>query len=278
MKTHARSAAEIARMEEARLAADLFLVADRCEPILGGAMARSAPGSWTNHAVGLALNDRPIDDAEVDRLVRFYADHGVEPRVELCPSAHESLLRALSARGFVLHGFESLFARELDPSEAVAPPAPRPAGLTLEPVDTGDDRSLGAYAAAIYRTFFPADHPGPSENDVQTMLRFLRKPGTTAWRAEIDGVFAGGGSVTVAGEVACITAAGVPEPFRRRGIQQHLLAHRLMHAARAGATLATIGSKPGAATERNVARMGFSLAYNRVIVVMPGEGLVPEPM
>lgn len=272
------ASAEIARREEARLAADLFVVADTCEPILGGAMARSDPGSWTNHAVGLALDDRPIDDVEIDRLVRFYADHGVEPRVEVCPFTHGILLKGLASRGFVLHGFECLFARALSPDEHISPPAPPPAGLTIEPVDATDEAGLAAYSSAIYRTFFPPDHPGPSENDVLTMIRFLRKPGVTALRACIDGEFAGGGSVTVVGGVACITAAGVREPFRRRGIQQHLLARRIEFAARAGASLATIGSKPGAGTERNVMRLGFTLAYNRAVLVMPGEGLVPEPM
>jgi GNAT superfamily N-acetyltransferase len=65
----------------------------------------------------------------------------------------------------------------------------------------------------------------------------------------------------------------LPE-FRRRGIQQALIAARLNYAAARGARLATIGSKPGAGTERNVRRMGFATAYTKPVMVRPGPGLV----
>ena len=65
----------------------------------------------------------------------------------------------------------------------------------------------------------------------------------------------------------------LPE-FRRRGIQQALIAARLNYAAARGARLATIGSRPGAGTERNVRRMGFATAYTKPVMVRPGPGLV----
>ncbi|HBS28885.1 MAG TPA: hypothetical protein DEB06_05425 [Phycisphaerales bacterium] len=268
--------AEVARLEEPRGVADLTHAADISEPILGGVMARSAPGVWTNHALGLCM-DQPADGRSLDHLVGFYADHAIEPRVEVCPMADESLLKGLASRGFVLKGFESVLARALESGDNISALVPPPGGLSFDPIDPADDAALREYCGLIYRAFFPAEHPGPSDADMGAMLRFIRRPGTIAVRAIIEGRFIGGGSVTVSGPVASLAGAAVIEPFRRRGVQQHLLAHRLRLASRAGARIATIGSKPGVATERNVLRMGFTMAYTRAILVRPGEGLVGEP-
>jgi GNAT superfamily N-acetyltransferase len=62
--------------------------------------------------------------------------------------------------------------------------------------------------------------------------------------------------------------------FRRRGIQQALMAARLEHAASRGARFATIGARPGIPTNRNAMRMGFRLAYTKVVLVKPGPALV----
>lgn len=267
---------EVARVEEPRMVADLTRSAEHAEPILGGVMARSAPGGWTNHAIGMCMGCE-ADAASLNRLIPFYEDHGIEARVELCPMAHESLVKGLAERGFVLKGFESVIARALEPGGRIESPVPRPAGLTMEPVDLTDDGALREYARAIFRIFMPPDHPGPTQSDMDAMARFLHKPGTVALEARIDGEFAGGGSVSISSGSAALAGAAVREPFRRRGVQQHLVAKRLRLACEAGATMATVGSKPGVATERNVLRMGFALAYTRAILVRPGEGLVGEP-
>jgi GNAT superfamily N-acetyltransferase len=85
----------------------------------------------------------------------------------------------------------------------------------------------------------------------------------------------GAGSVEFAGELCALFGLSVLPEFRRRGIQQALIAARLNEARRRGAHLATISGRPGAATERNVMRMGFALAYTKVILVKPGPGLTP---
>jgi hypothetical protein len=40
-----------------------------------------------------------------------------------------------------------------------------------------------------------------------------------------------------------------------------------------GCILATISSRPGIPTERNALRLGFTMAYTKVILVRPGPGL-----
>ena len=60
-------------------------------------------------------------------------------------------------------------------------------------------------------------------------------------------------------------------------VQAALIARRLEHARDQGCELVTIGSRPGIATERNAARLGFYVAYTKVIMAMPGEGLTSSP-
>ena len=55
-----------------------------------------------------------------------------------------------------------------------------------------------------------------------------------------------------------------------------LIAARLNHAGTRGVRVATIGSRPGAGTERNVRRMGFQTAYTKVMLARSGPGLVPN--
>lgn len=74
-------------------------------------------------------------------------------------------------------------------------------------------------------------------------------------------------------EVCALFGLSLLPEFRRRGIQQALIAARLNSASVRGARLATIGSKPGAETERNVRRMGFATAYTKPVMVRPGPGL-----
>jgi hypothetical protein len=60
-------------------------------------------------------------------------------------------------------------------------------------------------------------------------------------------------------------------------VQLALLVHRLERARALGCPLAVIGSKPGVATERNAARMGFRVAYTKVILRKPEQGLQRSP-
>ena len=68
-----------------------------------------------------------------------------------------------------------------------------------------------------------------------------------------------------------------PPRARRKGVQQALIAARLRVLRDRGVFLATIGSRPGEGTERNVWRMGFQVAYTKVVLVKPEKGLVPTP-
>lgn len=211
--------------------------------------------------------------AEVQELVAWFEGGGVEPRVEFAPAADGSLLEALGGAGFRVRDFENVLFRELGAADA-APPHGWPAGVTLRLVDPSDAADVRRYARTVLAGFMP---PGmePPDEFLALSERVVRQPRSRALVAEVDGVAVGGGGMEAAGDLAALFGASVAPTFRRRGVQGALIAARLNLAAKQGAALATIGTRPGIPTERNARRLGFQLAYTKIVLVRPGPGLAP---
>jgi hypothetical protein len=270
-------AVEFGRIEEGRLARAVKEYAEVWEPIAGGVMSRAEPGSWMNQAVGAGLAG-PVSRAEVERLVEFYAPHGIEPRVELCPLADPTFVAELERAGFALRALENVLFRPLSPGETFPTPHPAPPGLAIEEIDRTDAGAVREYTLAAMAGFLPPGTPN-ADHFIESSERVVRNPRTRSFVARLPAeagnkvVCAGG--MAVDGTVAALFGLTTLEPFRRRGIQQAMIAHRLCAAGEAGATVATIGSRPGAHTERNVRRMGFQVAYTKPVLAKPGPGLVP---
>ncbi len=269
---------EIAKLEEGRQAEALAELAGEVRRVGGGVAGRGPGGSWLNNAVGLGLSG-PVSEDEIAYLTRWYEGAGIEPRVELCPMAHESLIRALERQKFVVRCFESVLYREIDPNHAVLPVmGPLDGGrLTIRMVDPTSDSEVREYVRVCGSGFLPPGVTEMPEEHVAVAMRVVRHPRTVAMMAMLDGRCVGAGGMGLHDRVCALFGLSVLPEFRRRGIQQALIAARLNHAAARGARLATIGSRPGAGTERNVRRMGFATAYTKPVVVRPGEGLARNP-
>lgn len=267
--------AMIAALEGPRQARMLAAVAPTVEPFAGGVMGFHEPGSWQNQACGVGLAG-PVGDDEIDAMIAFYESRGVEPRVELSPFAHESLVAGLAARGFVVREFENVLARALPADERLDDLLPhgRPAGLELRPLDPRDDQAVRRSADLTLRGFFEPDAIPPAMREACEAA--LRLPGTFAYLAFVDGVLVATGSANASGEVASLMGVSTLASHRGRGIQQALIVERLAAARARGCTLATIGSRPGIPTERNAMRLGFVMGYTTVILVRPGAGLEPS--
>lgn len=267
---------DLARLEESRHAQALSEAAPESRAFGGGVAARGHPGSWVNAAVGAGLAG-PIPRSELEDLVRWYESAGIETRLELSPFTDRNVLAECAAMAFVLRGFETVFFRGLDPGLLVEPVQPPPPGLIIEPVDTGDDEALFAYVRVAMSGFYP-EGAGPSEEEVRVTAGFARHPRSVCLTAMLDGRIVGAaGCEVVEGRIAALFGASVLPAYRRRGIQQALLAARLNLAMQRGCRVATIGSRPGAPTERNVRRLGFQVGYSKVMLCRPGAGLTPGP-
>src|SRR3954468_13588747 len=103
---------ELATLEEARQSRAVAVIADITEPLAGGILSFEGPGAHCNQAVNLGMSG-PITGPEIDHFVNFYESRGFQPQLELCPFAHDSLIEGLAVRGFVIKGFETVFARDM---------------------------------------------------------------------------------------------------------------------------------------------------------------------
>lgn len=278
--------ADIAMLEEGRLCSALEVIAPESRRIAGGLLTRGDPGTWINTTSGLGMGlgaTTPVTAADVDALIAWFEEKGIEPRAEVCPFAHPSTWNELGKAGFVIRTFENVFVADLVTSPVRAAPQPLGDGITIVRVDRYDGAAVRAYAQAICAGF---THPTPPpKEDIELWMRVVREDNCIALAA-MDGDRVVGGGCTESARLtlhkesnhtshsmAILFGLSVLPEYRKRGIQQAMIAERLKLARADGAQFATISARPGVATERNARRMGFEVAYTKAIVVRPGPGL-----
>ena len=82
------------------------------EAVAGGFALYAGEGSPLNKAVGLGMY-RPVTQADLDHVERFYRSRNAAPRVSVCPLADPSLIDLLKAGGYRLEMFYSVLFRSL---------------------------------------------------------------------------------------------------------------------------------------------------------------------
>ncbi len=277
---------EIARMEEARQARAMTEISVDYERIMGGVMSFLEPGSWANQACGVGLAG-PVEEADVDRFVEYYTSRGVEPKVEVCQFADESLLKALGDRGFELRQFETVLVRKIDPDASALgglthgwPVDDEGRKLTIERVDPNDE-ALVLESWRVAMSGFMDEPSDPTEGQLEMHRQIVGHPHGEFIVAKFgDTIVGAGGAEYPRGDdisVVVLFGVSVLDEWRRRGVQQAMIAHRVEQGRLKGAKVAAIHSLPGASTDRNSMRLGFAPSYTKAIMAMSCEGLVPSP-
>lgn len=264
---------EVALLEEHHVAKVLRSMADEWRPIGGGVMSRGAPGAWFNRAQGLGL-DGPVDPPQIEHLITYYEERGIEPRVEVCPFAHDSLVRGLADQRFVVRRFLIVLYRVVSGDEDFTPPHAAPPELRIEVVGPGDADAIESFARA-WVVGFDVKGEDRVEETMRAARRVIATRGSIGIRAMMGDRCVGAGGLEIDGALASLFGVSVAPDMRRKGIQLAMLSWRLREAARHDVRIATIESHPGASTESNAMRMGFTPAYTKATLVRPGEGLTP---
>jgi len=224
------------------------------EEIAGGCAVFTGRAFPINRAVGLGMQEA-ITTADMERVEHFYRRVGMPAEVELCPLADPSLIEQLGARGYRVLRFYNIYARSLQLSEERRI-APAPEVVVTE----SRDASLWLRAST--------GREDRRADDLSSMLATItfHRPGARCFLGWVGGEAVGTAALLLREGLATLFSASTHPAFRRRGVQQALLEVRLTAACEADCDLAMVMTVPGTASQRNVQRAGFELAYTKVVL------------
>jgi ribosomal protein S18 acetylase RimI-like enzyme len=231
----------------------------------GGLALCSTEGSPWNKVLGLGLG-APVEDADLDAIEAFYDERGVPVQIELCPLAVPGLAARLTRRGYQLQGFENQLARVLGSDRF-----DEPDGLRVTVAAGASDAVWLRVVAEGFATVDGAVAAGPPPPDVldrltEVMNGFMHSDfeRLIAWVGDEP---AGAASAYVSDGIVAVTGTSTRPAFRRRGVQQAVVAFALNRAL-GRAELAMTTTEPGTISQRNFERFGFQVLYTRAVFVL----------
>lgn len=243
--------------------ANLFPGSGACAtPVAGGYVSFAGSHSPLSRATGMGLTGR-IKAAELDMVEDFLRYRRARPTIDLCPFVDESLLELIGDRDYRIFHFLNQYVRPLTPGKPeYVDLGPR---ITVTPMRQKDEEDMKLWSLTVARGFAGTDQGAPPDLDLfRAMFRTL---GIVCFLAKVDGEVAGGGALKIVDGTALLSTASTLPAFRRSGVQSGLLKARLSAAAQARCDLASVMTQPGDASQRNVTRAGFCLAYTRMTMV-----------
>jgi hypothetical protein len=225
--------------------------------VAGAYLMYAKPLSPLTHVLGLSMCN-PVTVSDLDKIEEFYKTREAPMVIDLCPHAHGSLRELLSQRSYRISEFTSVMVRDLslETPAAVSDIQVRPA----EPLD------LETYAETLAKGFFGRDEITDAERHLSRVI-FSMSAGRS-FLAEVEGLAAGCGAMSMRRGVANFYGDATLVAFRARGIQRSIIGARLQAARAAGCELASAGTHPGSTSQRNYERLGFQVAYTKVVMAL----------
>jgi hypothetical protein len=221
-------------------------------PVTAYRVGAAPPDGWWNRVVGPAGD---TTDSELDGLLAFYRDPGLQGYLDLNPLTWTAdLARRLAARGLyavpngtILYGLPH--AMDLAP----------PAGVAI--------RELGLEGADLFADLWAAGFElGADANG--DLLKHIRRgafvvPGLHRYVVYEGDTPAAMAALYIHDGIGYLNVGATLPAFRRRGYHTLLTRHRSAMAAQAGCTLLmgyTAGF--GTASQNNMERAGLQIAFN----------------
>ena len=234
----------------------------------GGVAAYVEPGAPFNKVAGLGFSGVP-EAATLDGLERDFGDRKAPLQFEVSTLADPALVRALTARGYLLVGFENVLGLPLDSSRALDMDG---SDITVSRASDDETPVWLDTVATGFMTPDVFDGPPSHESIPRDVLDrvfgdTIAAPSFERYLARVGGAIAGGASLRIQDGVAQLSGAATRPELRRRGVQSALLRHRLAEAARRGCDLAVVTTQPGSKSQENVQKFGFALLYARAVLV-----------
>jgi GNAT superfamily N-acetyltransferase len=232
----------------------------RVERIAGGCAVYGGVGSPLNHALGWGMRGAVTRD-DLDTLERFYRQSELPSEMYLCSLADLSLLKGLAERGYRPIEFLNVLVRPVQRDEPF--PVARPP-LVVQRAE-GEGREVWARTVACGF----GQGREPSDEDLRISRPMAYSADSAVFLAAIEGEAAGGGSITFHQSVASLHSDSTLPNYRCRGVQTAIIQARMAYAAGQGCDLAQAMTVPGGDSQRNYERLGFRIAYARLVLRLP---------
>jgi len=229
------------------------------EEICGGHMVFAGRGSPIGRATGTGF-DRPLTAEDVDRIEQFYRSHNAPSQVDLTPLHEPDVFEMFKERGYAIAELNNVLYRKLGVKEKF------PAPLAHCEIRRSPPEEADVTGAIVEKAFFP---DGAPEGFRGLMAPLYQMEQALAFVATVDGtpVACGTGIVIPEHRVFALCGAGTLAEYRGRGLQTALLRARMAAASEAGCEYAVVVTQGGSASQRNVERLGFCVAYSKVTVI-----------
>jgi GNAT superfamily N-acetyltransferase len=229
------------------------------DEICGGHMVFAGVGSPIGRATGVGF-DRPFTAHDLDRIEQFYSAHKAPSQVDLTPLHEPAVFELFKERGYSIAELNNVLYRKLDANEKFPPP---PDHCKIRRSDPEEADTTGAI---VESAFFP---DGAPEGFRGLIAPLYQMESARAFVASVDDqpVACGTGIVISEHRVFALCGAGTLAPYRGRGLQTALLRARMAAAVAAGCEYAVVVTQGGSASQRNVERLGFQVAYSKVTVI-----------
>lgn len=226
--------------------------------IAGAPVIYGGAGVPVNRAVGLGMHG-PVTSDDLDAVEAFYSERRADTVIDLCPLADPSLLTLLQMRGYHLRNWMSMLFMPLPSPPVALHPAIHVTRATPEQADL--------WLATSARGFDESDYV--SSDTLRGLTPNFYANNAHCYFAWLDDLpIATGGMYPHKGVVE-LGGASTLVAYRQQGAQTALIQQRLSDAYTLGCDLAVVLTTPGSASQRNMQRRGFQLAYTRAIAVRP---------
>jgi len=222
--------------------------------VAGGCAVFAGVDSPLTQAVGLGLAG-PVSAAEFTLMEGFFRSRGAAVRVDVCPLAHSSLLELLGAGNYRATEFNNVLAKQLAGTEILMTPRVRRTML--------DERELWSHT--VGRGFFETDELTDAEMNVGRAI--FGMPAALCYLAVEEAEPVGAAAAAVREGLMTMFADSTLKRRRARGLHLEMIAARLGEGLAAGCDLACASTLPGSGSQRNYERMGFFVAYTKVVMV-----------
>jgi GNAT superfamily N-acetyltransferase len=208
----------------------------------------------TTQTFGLGMFEEPTAEM-LEEIERFFSERGAATMHEVSPLAGVATVELLCARGYRPLEISNVLYRTVELSESE-----RRDGIQVRVVGE-DEAEVWSRVSARGWTH---EHPELQEFVEQMGVLMVAREQSPCFLAELNGVPAAAGGLSLYEGVALFAGAATAPEMRRRGLQGALLEARMRYAFERGCDLAMMVAEAGSNSQRNAERQGFRVAYTRM--------------